>query len=344
MGSPKNISERKDWNFRMQLIDTFGRVHTSLRLSVTDRCNIRCFYCMPSERVEFLPRPEILTFEELTRIARIFSEFGINKIRLTGGEPLVRKGLAELIRQLKEISAIQEIAMTTNAVLLRQHARELRQAGLDRINVSLDTLDRQQFQSITRRDNLPEALDGIRAAQQAGFELRLNAVAVKGLIEPQILPLVEFAREQKLEIRFIEFMPLNSTGKWETEDVLTGRRILEMIESQLGALDPVSRQDPSQPATDFQVRSCGTRIGFINSVSEPFCGQCNRLRLTAEGKIRNCLFSSEEWDLRALIRGNASDDEIQNLIVDCVAAKKAAHGIGEEGFQKPARAMYQIGG
>ncbi len=329
----------------MTLTDSFGRIHTSLRLSVTDRCNIRCFYCMPSEQVDFLPRPEILSFEELTRATRIFAGLGITKIRLTGGEPLVRKELPELIRQLRSIESIEEIAMTTNAILLDRLALPLKQAGLDRINVSLDTLDQKQFVEITRRDSLPQVIRGIDAAQQAGFQnLRLNAVAVKGLIEAQIIPLARFAIERRLKLRFIEFMPLNSTGRWSDSDVLTGARIRKIIEDSFGDLQPVERDDPAQPATDYRLPDGANTIGFVNSVSEPFCNACNRVRLTADGKIRNCLFSHEEWDLRNLFRSGATDAEVSRLIVDCVTQKKAAHGIGDEGFEKPQRAMYQIGG
>lgn len=329
----------------MSLVDSFGRVHTALRLSVTDRCNIRCFYCMPSEHVEFLPRPEVLTFEELTRVTKVFCQLGINKVRLTGGEPLVRKDLPELIRQISALDGIDEIAMTTNAILLERHAVDLKAAGLDRINVSLDTLDREQFESITRRDSLDDALKGIEAAQQAGFEnIRLNAVAVKGLIEPQIVPLVKFAVQQRLALRFIEFMPLNSTGRWSDDEVLTGTKIRELIQEQFGELIPIDRPDPSQPATDFGFQSGLGTVGFINSVSQPFCGDCNRVRLTADGKIRNCLFSHAEWDMRDLLRSGSTDDELIQLIKECVANKKAAHGIGTQEFQKPERAMYQIGG
>jgi cyclic pyranopterin phosphate synthase len=329
----------------MKLVDSFGRIHTSLRLSVTDRCNIRCFYCMPAERVDFLPRPEILDFEEITRAARIFGDLGIRKIRITGGEPLVRRELPGLVRQLRAIAAIEEIAMTTNAILLDACARELKQAGLDRINVSLDTLDRRQFASLTRRDNLPDVLRGIHAAREAGFsDLRLNAVAIKGLTESQIIPLTQFALEHSLKLRFIEFMPLNSTGQWHENDVLTGAGIRQMIETHFGKLQPEPRPDPSQPAVDFRLTRFDGSIGFINSVSEPFCGDCNRVRLTAEGKIRNCLFSKDEWDLRKMLRDGSSDAEIQEMIRDCIAHKKAAHGIGSPDFEKPARAMYQIGG
>ena len=329
----------------VKLLDTFGRSHTSLRLSVTDRCNIRCFYCMPSEQIEFLPRPEVLSFEELTRATKIFCQLGITKLRLTGGEPLVRRDLPELVRQLSRISEIQEIAMTTNAILLERSAAKLRSAGLHRINISLDTLDTQQFKEITRRDNLQDVMRGIQAAQQAGFtEIRLNAVAVKGLIESQIIPLTRFCLEHALKLRFIEFMPLNSSGRWSDEDVLTGAKIRDIIEQDMGPLVPIKRSDPAQPASDFRLAEHDGSIGFINSVSQPFCQACNRLRLTADGKIRNCLFSQEEWDLRSLLRSEATDQQIQQTILECVKNKKAAHGIGSSDFKKPQRAMYQIGG
>ncbi len=327
------------------LIDQFGRRHTSLRLSVTDRCNIRCTYCMPAEIVQFLPRPEILSFEELTRLARVFARLGVNKIRLTGGEPLVRKELPVLVSALREITAIEEIALTTNGMLLDGQAGSLKDAGLDRINVSLDTLDRAQFREITRRDGLPAALRGIAAARAAGFQdIRINAVAVQGLIESQIVPLAEFAREHQLTLRFIEFMPLNASGAWHDDDVLTGARIRKHLEQAIGPLIPVGRDEPSRPATEYRWASGNGRIGFINSVSEPFCDACNRLRLTADGKMRNCLFSHDEWDLRGPIREGASDESLQSIMLDCVAHKNRAHGIGSDGFEKPQRAMYQIGG
>ncbi len=332
-----------------QLIDTFGRRHTSLRVSVTDRCNVRCFYCMPHESIQFLPRPEILSFEEISRVTRVFAGLGINRIRITGGEPLVRKQLPELIRQLKQIESIAEIAMTTNGILLAGLATQLRQCGLDRLNVSLDSLDAEQFKQITRRDELEQVLSGIQAAQSAGFEnIRINAVAVRGLIDSQVIPLVQFCLEQRLELRFIEFMPLNSTGQWASNDVLSGAEIRNIIESNFGKLKAVDRHNPSQPASDFEFANPSNRIrgrvGFINSVTEPFCEACDRLRLTADGKIRNCLFSHEEWDVRDLMRSGASDRDIELQIIECVKNKKAAHGIGTSEFQKPARAMYQIGG
>lgn len=326
------------------LVDGFGRLHTALRVSVTDRCNIRCFYCMPAENMPFLPRPELLTFEEIAEVVTVFASLGVTKLRLTGGEPLVRRDLPVLVRLLRQIAGIDEIAMTTNAMLLADKAVALREAGLDRLNISLDTLDRAQFREITRRDGLQAALDGIAAAQAAGFDdIRMNSVAAKGLIESQIVPLVDFALQRDLTLRFIEFMPLNATGKWDESDVLTGAQIRRVIEDAFGPLAPVAGSDPSQPATDYRTEQ-GGRVGFINSVSQPFCEACNRLRLTAEGKIRNCLFSTTEWDLREPLRSGADRDALKTVIRECVRAKAKGHGIGTPEFVKPERAMNQIGG
>ncbi len=300
---------------------------------------------MPSEDVPFMPRPDILTFEEITQVVRIFSQLGITKVRLTGGEPLVRKQLPVLIHQIASLDQIHEIALTTNGILLSRQAASLRRAGLERVNISLDSLDREQFTQITRRDELTRVLEGIQEAQRVGFEkIRINAVAVRGLIEKQIVPLASFCLENNLELRFIEFMPLNATGSWTSDDVLTGGKIRQIIEREFGTLTPIDRDNPSQPASRFVYASGKGRIGFINSVSEPFCNACDRLRLTADGKIRNCLFSHEEWDLREMLRSGATQHEIEHQIRDCVNKKKAAHGIGSPAFSKPERAMYQIGG
>jgi cyclic pyranopterin phosphate synthase len=327
------------------LIDRLGRTHTSLRISVTDRCNIRCFYCMPEENVRFRPRDEILTFEEIVRFVRVVTRAGVNKFRITGGEPLVRSDLPRLIEQLAQIEGIDDLALTTNGILLADQADALRQAGLRRLNISLDTLDEATFQKITRREGLDRVLGGIAAAQRVGFEkIRLNAIAIRGLSETEIVPLGRFAREQQLELRFIEYMPLDADGAWTATDVLDGATLREHLQQEFGPLDPVARDDPSQPATDFRYADGGGRVGFINSVTEPFCESCNRLRLTAEGQIRNCLFSTAEWDARALLRGTATDAEIAQLVQDCVTAKAPAHGIGTATFERPQRAMYQIGG
>ncbi len=326
------------------LIDRFGRVHTNLRVSVTDRCNIRCAYCMPATGVKFLPRNEILSFEEITRFVRIVSAHGVRRVRLTGGEPLVRHNLAELVSQLAALSDVEEIALTTNGMLLAGQAEALKAAGLDRLNISLDTLREAKFEQISRRTGLDQVLAGIAAAEAAGFEgTRLNATSLRGFTEDEIIPLAEFALEHGLELRFIEYMPLDAGHTWSHEQVLTGREVLRRLTERFGELVPVEREDTSQPAVDYIVEG-GGRIGFINSVSEPFCGDCNRLRLTAEGQVRNCLFSTTEYDARALLRSGASDEEIAQLVADAVAAKLPGHAINDESFLRPERAMYQIGG
>ncbi len=327
------------------LVDGLGRVHTNLRLSVTDRCNIRCFYCMPAENVVFRSREELLTFEEIERFVRVAASLGVNKLRLTGGEPLVRSDISKLVGRLAAVPGIEDLAMTTNGLLLAEQAADLRAAGLDRLNVSLDTMSEATFERISRRTGLQKVLDGIFAARQAGFEkIRLNAVAIRGLSEDDLVPLAEFSRKHDFQLRFIEFMPLDADGIWNDSQVLTGQVIREILENAFGPLAAVERDDPSQPAVDYRFVDGRGQIGFINPVSQPFCSDCNRLRLTAEGQVRNCLFSTVEWDARALLRGEATDDELRRLVRDCVAAKKPAHGIGEADFEKPTRAMYQIGG
>ncbi|NOZ38987.1 MAG: GTP 3',8-cyclase MoaA [Planctomycetes bacterium] len=342
MPLPLNISDN-------HLIDRFGRLHTNLRLSVTDRCNIRCFYCMPAENVVFRPREELLSFEEIERFVRVAAGLGINKLRLTGGEPLVRSELHKLIERLANIPGIDDIALTTNGLLLADQAAVLQTAGLHRLNISLDTLNEATFERISRRTGLQKVLDGIFAAQKVGFKkIRLNAIAIRDLTESEIIPLAEFARSNNLELRFIEFMPLDAEGNWQQDKVLTGQTIRDILEAAFCPLEPVERQEVSQPAVDFRFADGIGRIGFINPVSEPFCGNCNRLRLTAEGQIRNCLFSDVDWDARALLRAEtksgASDADLGQLLHDCVSAKQPAHGISENDFQKPNLAMYQIGG
>ncbi len=330
---------------RAPLLDRLGRTHTSLRISVTDRCNIRCFYCMPDENVRFLPRREILSFEEITRFVQVVSQMGVRRLRLTGGEPLVRADLHRLVAQLAELPLVEDLALTTNGILLAEQASDLRRAGLRRLNISLDTLSEETFQKISRRTGLDRVLTGIAAAQDAGFEkIRLNAIAIHGLTEAEIVPLARFARDRGLELRFIEYMPLDAEHHWQADDVLDGDAIRRTLEAKFGPLLPVDRPHSSQPATDFVYADGGGRIGLIRPVSQPFCGDCDRLRLTAEGQIRNCLFSTAEWDARALLRGSGTDDEIANLVRDCIQAKAPAHGINSDNFVRPERAMYQIGG
>jgi cyclic pyranopterin phosphate synthase len=326
------------------LVDSFGRVHTNLRISVTDRCNIRCFYCMPHENVQFKPRHELLSFEEIERFARVVARLGVHKLRLTGGEPLVRAELPALVAKLAAVPGIDDLAMTTNGILLAQHAAALKQAGLRRLNVSLDAMREETFERIARRRGLDQVLAGIAEAQRQGFRrIRLNTVAIRGITEDEVVPLAGFARAHGLELRFIEFMPLDAEQHWQAEQVLTGDEIRARLEAEFGPLTPADRPDPSQPAVDYRFADGGV-VGFINPVSEPFCGDCNRLRITAEGQVRNCLFSTVEWDARAVMRSGGSDDELADLVRACVAAKKPRHGIDEPGFLRPQRAMFQIGG
>ncbi len=327
------------------LVDTFGRLHDNLRISVTDRCNIRCFYCMPEEGVKFQPREEILTFEEIERFARVAAGLGVRKIRVTGGEPLVRKDLPELIAKLTRVPGIEDIALTTNAVLLAAQAPALYAAGLRRLNIHLDTLDRERFRQITRRDDLDKVLDGIFTAQRLGFgPIKLNVVAVKDLIEPDLVPMARFGREHGFEIRFIEFMPLDSQGLWDKSKVLLADDILKTLRAAVGPLEPVPDPDPRAPATEFRYADGGGRVGFIASVSKPFCLNCNRIRLTSDGKLRYCLFAIEETDVKGLLRGGASDEALAETIRANVRAKWLGHEINTQRFVAPPRPMYAIGG
>jgi cyclic pyranopterin phosphate synthase len=331
------------------LIDTFDRVHDNLRISVTDRCNIRCFYCMPEEGVKFQPRQEILTFEEIERFVRIAVTMGVRKLRLTGGEPLLRKGLADLIRRLIAIDGIQDLALTTNAVLLAEQAQELYDAGLRRLNIHLDTLDRERFKHITRRDDLGRVMNGIETALRIGYPvIKINAVAVKNLVEADIVPLARFGREHGIEIRYIEFMPLDAQGIWDHGKVLLTDDMIEMLTREIGPLREIPDRDPRAPATEYEFADGHGRVGFIASVSKPFCLNCNRIRLTADGKFRYCLFAIEETDMRVLLRTGAAspqtDQAIANAIRQSVKDKWLGHQINTSKFVPPPRPMYQIGG
>jgi GTP 3',8-cyclase len=327
------------------LIDSFGRVHDNLRISVTDRCNLRCFYCMPEDNVQFMPRADLLTFEEIARVARIAASLGITKLRLTGGEPLVRRELHKLVELLAAIPGIHDIGLTTNGLLLAEEASRLYDAGLRRINVSLDALSPEAFRKFTRRDGFEQVLEGIQAAQQAGFDpVKINAVSVRGMTEDEIVPFGHFARETGCEVRFIEYMPLDAENHWERGKVLFAHEILERLSQEIQPLLPLPDQDSRAPATDYEFADGVGRIGFIASVSQPFCLSCNRIRLTAEGKIRNCLFSLEETDLRGLLRGDGTDAEIAKAIRSSVAAKKEGHEINTARFIQPLRPMHSIGG
>jgi cyclic pyranopterin phosphate synthase len=326
------------------LIDSFGRIHDSLRISVTDRCNVRCFYCMPEDGGHYEKRSEILSFEEVERFARIAVGLGVTKMRVTGGEPLVRRDLPGLIRRLAAIPGLRDLALTTNGVLLPELAGPLYDAGLRRINVHLDTIDRARFEQITRRDDLDKVLAGLARAKDLGYRVKLNAVAVKNLVEPDIVPLARFAREQGFEVRYIEFMPLDAQGLWDRRRVLTADEIIETLSREIAPLVAVPDPDPRAPATEYAFTDGGGTVGFIASVSRPFCLNCNRLRLTADGKMRYCLFAIEEDDVKSLMRGGGSDDEIRALVRRNVAGKWLGHEINSAKFVAPPRPMYSIGG
>lgn len=325
------------------LADGFGRIHDNLRISVTDRCNIRCFYCMP-ESARFVPRGEILSFEEIERFARVAAGLGITKLRITGGEPLVRRDLPMLIGRLASIPGIRDLALTTNGLLLGELARPLFDAGLRRLNVHLDTLDRGRFFEIARRDELPRALAGLDAAHAAGFRIKLNTVAVKGVVEPDIVPLARYAREHGFEPRFIEFMPLDAQNLWDRSRVLSAAEIVDTLSREISPLVPVAPEDPRAPALEYEYADGGGRVGLIASVTRPFCLNCNRIRITADGKLRYCLFAIEEDDIKTPMRAGASDEEIAEQIRRTVAGKWEGHEINSSRFVAPPRPMYSIGG
>ena len=327
------------------LIDTFGRTHNNLRISVTDRCNIRCFYCMPENDVQFLPRQEILSLEEIVRFVEVAAGLGIDKLRITGGEPLVRKNLPWLIERLVAIPGIRDVAMTTNGVLLAEHARSLYAAGLRRLNVHLDTLDRERFLHITRRDDLEKVLEGIELCRELGFgPIKINAVAVKGLTEADVVPLARFGRERGIEVRYIEFMPLDAQSLWDRSRVLMADDMVAMLSKEICPLEDIPDRDPRAPATDYCFSDGVGQVGFIASVSRPFCLNCNRLRLTSDGKLRYCLFAIEEADVKGLLRSGAPDEEIEAVIRRNVREKWIGHEINSSKFVAPPRPMYSIGG
>ncbi len=326
-----------------QLIDTFGRVHNNLRISVTDRCNLRCTYCMPEE-VTFMDRSELLTFEEITQFVRVAVPLGIDKVRLTGGEPLMRRELPRLVSMLRQVDGIRDIGLTTNGILLADQAQALYDAGLRRINVSLDTLDPARFRQLARRDGLEKVLEGIFAAKRAGFRpVKVNAVSIRGITEAEVIPLARFARAHDLELRFIEYMPIGA-DHWERNKVYFAHEIMEQLEREIAPLVPVDDYDPRAPAMEFRYTDGGGRIGIIASISRPFCMSCNRIRLTADGKLRNCLFALDEVDVKHLLRTGAADREIADVIRGNVHSKWEGHEINTSRFIKPLRTMHAIGG
>lgn len=295
--------------------------------------------------MEFGPREEILSFEEIERFVRIAAPLGVDKLRITGGEPLLRRDLPKLIESLADIPGIADISLTTNGVLLAPQARALWEAGLRRINVHLDTLDAERFRQITRRNDLGRVMAGLEECLRLGFRIKLNAVAVKGLTEPDVVPLARFGRERGVEIRYIEFMPLDAQSLWQPERVLLADDMLSTLRAEVGPLDPLPDPDPRAPATEYRFRDGIGRVGFIASVSKPFCMNCNRIRLTADGKLRYCLFAIEETDVKGLLRTGASDHLIASTLRQTVAAKWIGHEINAGAkFVPPPRPMYAIGG
>lgn len=350
------------------LVDSHGRVLRDLRVSITDRCNFRCLYCLPETEEaadfyrnrftppgaatsagtpiqrEWKPESKILTYEEITRVVRIFAELGITKLRLTGGEPLLRREVEKLVGLVSQVPGIDDLALTTNGFLFGKKAEALKAAGLKRISFSMDSLDRDNFKRMTGRDGLDEVLQGIRLAQEIGLNpVKVNAVVIRGLNDHEIEALAEFAREHDLSFRFIEFMPLDSKRSWQRELVVPSREILNRLQTRF-ELVPVVSENKSETARRWRFVDGRGEIGLIAPVSEPFCGHCNRIRLTADGQIRTCLFSLHEHDLRSRLRSGESDDSLKDFIREVVGHKEDRHHIGEPGFVQPERTMSCIGG
>jgi cyclic pyranopterin phosphate synthase len=326
-----------------ELIDRFGRVADDLRISVTDRCNFRCTYCMPAEGVAWLPRSEILSFEELTRVLRLFVGLGVRSIKVTGGEPTVRADLPNLVRMFREVGPDLDISITTNGVLLDTLAAPLATAGVDRATVSCDSLLRHRFTDMTRRDALDKVLAGLRAAEAAGLTpIKINCVVIGGTNDGEVVDFAAWARQTGYEVRFIEYMPLDAQHAWERNKVVPAAHILEAVDA-VYPLTPVGHA--AEPATTYRFADGAPGlVGVIPSVTEPFCDTCNRLRVTAEGQFRTCLFALDEVDLRGPLRGGATDDQLVSLIRDAVWEKWSGHRINHPDFVQPARSMSMIGG
>jgi GTP 3',8-cyclase len=327
------------------LRDSWGREIKSVRVSVTDKCNFRCTYCMPAEGLEWLRREEILTFEEIARLVGVLARLGVDEVRLTGGEPLVRRDLPVLVELLAEIDGVRDLSLTTNGILLDRLAGPLVSAGLQRINVSLDSLNHVRFAEITRRDALDAVLRGLEEAERypALSPIKINCVAVKGFTETEVPALAELARRKPYVVRFIEFMPLDADEAWREDDVLTGAEIRALVEASHGPLVELPAK-ASSTARPFRFADGIGELGFVNPVSEPFCSSCDRIRLTADGQLRTCLFSRREWDLKTPLRDGASDDELIDLLRFVVRHKELKHRINDPGFTRASRSMSQIGG
>jgi len=327
------------------LADAYGRVATDLRVSLTDRCNLRCSYCMPAEGLDWLPHPEVLTDDEVVRLITIgVRRLGIREVRFTGGEPLIRRGLVDIVRRTRELGEDLELSVTTNALGLERNAQALAEAGLDRVNISLDTLDAERFHTITRRDRLDDVLRGAKAAHNAGLTpVKINAVLLRGVNEDDACELLAWAIDHEYALRFIEQMPLDAQHDWHREQMITAEEIFAKLATEF-TLTPAKEPRGSAPAELFLVNGGPHTVGVIASVTRPFCGDCDRVRLTADGQIRNCLFAREESDLRSALRGGASDEEVADRWVAAMATKLPGHGINDPTFLQPDRPMSAIGG
>ena len=335
---------------REPLIDGHGRRIGDVRVSVTDRCNFRCQYCMPADGLPWLDRDDVLRFEEIERVVRLLVQMGVSDVRLTGGEPLVRRDFPVLAEMLAGIEGLHDLSLTTNGYLLERDAEALAAAGIRRVNVSIDSLQRDRFFDMTRRDSLPQVLRGLEAVGRLPelWPVKVNAVAIRGFTEQEALPFARFAREHDFQVRFIEFMPLDGDRGWTADQVLTGDELRAIIHAVYPLVE--LPREPSATARRFRFadppsgHATGGEIGFINPVSEPFCSDCNRIRLTADGKLRTCLFSMHETDLRGPLRAGADDDEMEQIVREAVWRKELKHRVGEKGFRQPARSMSAIGG
>lgn len=324
-------------------VDRFGRVHRDLRVSLTDKCNLRCTYCMPSEQMQWLPNAQVLTTDEILRVVRIAVEHGIEEVRLTGGEPLLHPNLVEIVAGIASLPNAPKLAITTNAVRLAPIAQRLVDAGLQRFNISLDTLDRERFKQLTRRDDLEAVLAGIAAAKATGLRpIKINAVLMPGVNEQEAPDLLRWALAEELQLRFIEEMPLNIDHHWSRQNYVSTDAVIAQLREHFDLTE--LPRDPHSPAFEMAASGTDQTVGFISSVSKPFCGGCDRLRLTADGQFRNCLFAREEHDLRSLLRADAGDDAILQRMLESVQAKKAGHGIDNPDFIQPQRSMHAIGG
>jgi GTP 3',8-cyclase len=327
------------------LVDTFGRVATDLRVSLTDRCNLRCSYCMPAEGLDWLPSPDLLTDDEVVRLVSVAVSLGVDEVRFTGGEPLLRKGLVDIVGRVGQLGPRPRMSLTTNGIGLARTAEALRAAGLDRVNVSLDTLDRERFVALAKRDRLDDVVAGLAAAKAAGLvPVKVNALLMRGVNEDEAPALLRWCLERGYELRFIEHMPLDAQHAWDRSSMVSGAEILAALRTQFDLAEGSAELRGSDPAQTWVVNGGPGRVGVIGSVTQPFCGACDRVRLTADGQVRNCLFATDETDLRAALRSGADDAALGELLKSSLLAKKAGHGINDPTFLQPSRPMSAIGG